>query len=83
MAGVTLNRKYPGHPNKGSANSNQSRDSEQHGSHVIIASEPTTFDEDEWSLIDANNIVLVDKDGKVKMEKVQYDTKFDAVDPNA
>jgi len=33
----------------------------EHGKHVIIASEPTTFTEHEWELIPANSIVTVDK----------------------
>ncbi|KAI9721690.1 MAG: hypothetical protein M1828_005058 [Chrysothrix sp. TS-e1954] len=83
VAGTTLNRKYPGHPNKGEKNRHQHKGYSEHGSHVIVASEPTTYDEKEWSLIDANSIVMVDVKGKVGKRKVTYDDGLNAIDPDA
>jgi len=39
-----------------------------HGKHVIIASEPTTFNQDEWDLINKNEIVTVAEDMTVTRE---------------
>lgn len=55
-AGSTLNRKYPGHPDdpEGMLNTDVGdgmKRTEEHGNHVIVASEPTTFQPSEWSLI--------------------------------
>ncbi|KAG8752993.1 hypothetical protein FRC12_011712 [Ceratobasidium sp. 428] len=69
-AGVTLNRKYPGHPDLGKGynspeagmglTGDDALPPEAHGNHVIIASEPTTRDPDDWDLIGKNQAVLVD-----------------------
>lgn len=74
-AGVTLNRKYPGHPDylKFEDPGDAARglvgidmlDPEACGNHVIVSSEPTTRDEAEWTLVPKNKAVLVDfPDGK-------------------
>jgi len=41
---------------------------EHHGKHVIVASEPTTFNQDEWDLVNKNEIVLVAPDMSVTRE---------------
>lgn len=98
-AGVTLNRKYPGHPDGPHAKftdrviqphmwSHQeehftggdtpivhqgSKDITQHGAHVIVASEPTTYNPSEWTLIGKNECVMVGMDGAVAREAMEID----------
>jgi len=82
-AGITLNRKYPDHPDgidlpkrlEGSRIAE-----EEHGAHVIIASEPSTYKDDDWTLIEKNQAVLVDKDGKMEVKNIDYDSTWDAQD---
>jgi glutamine amidotransferase len=67
-AGVILNRKYagdPDHPDKSVWNSRlnaQPRSVESHGKHVIVASEPTTYHDEDWKLIDKNHCIMVGRD---------------------
>jgi len=63
-AGVTLNSKYPDHPDEGKENSDPTKKAEEHGKHVIVASEPTTYKVEEWNVIEKNHAVLVEKDGQ-------------------
>jgi glutamine amidotransferase len=51
-------------------NPNAKRDADDHGKHVIIASEPTTYKENEWTLIEKNRAVLVGPDGNLTVEKI-------------
>lgn len=83
-AGVTLNRKYPGHPNSEHEHASYQGfvEASEHGKHVIISSEPTTFDEKEWNLIPRNTMVLVDEHGEMKTTPATYDRGLDAVDPS-
>ena len=70
-AGITLNRKFPGHPDKEGDNGVQNlKEKHEHGAHVIVASEPTTFKEHEWKLIPKNHCVMVEKDIQVKIVPV-------------
>lgn len=74
-AGVTLNRKFPDHPDgkegphgasvngQGGMNKDATQDEEEHGKHFIIASEPTTYKDREWTLIEKNHVVIVSKAG--------------------
>jgi glutamine amidotransferase len=71
-AGVTLNRKYPGDPN-GEENPNAYRRPEEHGTHIIIASEPTTYKKKEWNLIPKNCCCMVGKDGLHEIEQIELD----------
>ena len=71
-AGVTLNRKYPD-SHDGSDNPSASKPAEEHGQHVIVASEPSTYNEKEWNLIEKNHAVLVDEKGELKVEKIEID----------
>ena len=81
-AGTTLNRKYPGHPNGGD-NASATRAAAEHGSHVIIASEPTTFQEEQWSLIPRNSCLIVERQGVMEVEAVPYEDRWNAEDPYA
>jgi len=78
-AGVTLNRKFPGHPDGGKVVGSR-RAEEEHGAHVIVASEPSTYKEDDWTLIGKNQAVLVEKDGSVEVRDIQYEKTWDAQD---
>lgn len=87
-AGVTLNRKYEGHPNADVGGTfgvpeTQTRMAEEHGKHVIVASEPTTYIEEEWELLPKNSCLMMDVDGKVVVEDVAYDESWDAEDVTA
>ncbi|TVY81059.1 putative glutamine amidotransferase DUG3 [Lachnellula suecica] len=44
----------------------------EHGSHVIVASEPTTYKDAEWTLIEKNHVVLVGSGGKIEVEHMSY-----------
>ncbi|EJU01085.1 N-terminal nucleophile aminohydrolase [Dacryopinax primogenitus] len=78
QAGATLNRKYPDHPNGEAALLNADvengipagRKTEEHGKHVIVASEPTTYRQQDWKLIGKNMAVMVDEDMNVTVEPV-------------
>lgn len=85
-AGATLNRQYPDHPagpsgpnghNKQEGkhseghNPHARKGSEEHGKHVIVASEPTTYKDKEWTLIEKNRVVLVDSAGGVQVEEMK------------
>jgi len=79
-AGVTLNRKYPDHPDGEAAEvqadvrpAGQRKAAEEHGDHVIVASEPSTYKKEDWHLIPKNTAVLVDEQMKVTLEPVKID----------
>ena len=64
-AGATLNRKYRGHPDVGKPGAKVSegaKKQEEHGKHVIIGSEPNTFNADEWNLVGRSEMVVVGED---------------------
>jgi len=87
-AGVTLNRKFEGHPNADIGGTfgiaeEQVKKAEEHGKHVIVASEPTTYKEEEWELLPKNSCLMVETDGKVVVEDVEYDGSWDAEDNTA
>jgi glutamine amidotransferase len=69
-AGVTLNRKYPDHPN-GDDNPKAYKQPDEHGAHMIVASEPTTYKEKEWNLIPKNHCCMVGKDGMHEIEQIE------------
>jgi glutamine amidotransferase len=70
-AGPTLNRKFPDHPDGKEVTKEAMRATDEHGKHVIVASEPNTYKTEDWHLVPANSFVLVDKDLNVAIEKVQ------------
>ena len=76
-AGVKMNRKYPGSA-QGEENPRAKKGAEEHGSHVIVASEPTTYDVGEWNVIEKNCCLMVDKHGKVVHEALEYPKEWDA-----
>ncbi|KAL6250208.1 hypothetical protein RBB50_002509 [Rhinocladiella similis] len=69
-AGITLNRKYPDSAG-GEQNPNASKKAAEHGKHVIVASEPTTYKAGEWALIEKNHALLVDAQGNMTIESVE------------
>lgn len=84
-AGVTLNRKYPDHPDGIEMDPQRAgrKDVEEHGQHVIVASEPSTYKDSEWHLISKNQCLMVDKDGKPVLENVPYEEAWNAEDVEA
>ena len=76
VAGVTMNRKYPGSPN-GGVNEAALNNETKHGRHLIVASEPST-DESEWTLIPKNHYVMMDKDGAVSIAMLEYPEELDS-----
>ena len=76
-AGVTLNRKYPD-SSEGEENPAAHKNPEEHGTHVIVASEPSTYDEKQWNVIEKNCCLMVDKNGKVMHEALNYPTEWNA-----
>jgi len=70
-AGVKMNRKYVGHPDHDVANSEVpgTKSPEEHGDHVCVCSEPTTYDAKEWHLIPKNKAVLIEN-GKVTIDDI-------------
>lgn len=53
-------------------NPQATKDSKAHGSHVIVASEPTTYKDAEWNLIEKNRVVLVGVDGLEGVQELKY-----------
>jgi len=76
-AGVTLNSKYPDRADGGS-NPGASKEAKEHGSHVIVASEPSTYKEEDWELIRKNCCLTVESDGSVNVFKVPYEESWNA-----
>jgi glutamine amidotransferase len=83
FAGRTLNTKYPGNPDgEDIENMEASFEAEEKmGKHTIIASEPTTYDENEWHLITRNCALMVDEDGVEREMPLEYDGELNAKDP--
>lgn len=83
-AGVTLNRKYPDHPDGKKISNFESRKGEQeHGEHVIVASEPSTYKDEDWELIGKNRFLLVGTDGQATLRDIAYDPSWNADDTDA
>lgn len=69
-AGATLNRLYEGNPDlghpvltaKGHHFQQGRKPRSEHSRHVIVASEPSTYDASEWRLIPAQHMVMVGDD---------------------
>jgi glutamine amidotransferase len=82
-AGTTLNRKYPDNPD-GTHSSNRfaGKSDDEHGKHIIVASEPSTYKEDDWHLIPRNSLVTASEHG-VHVKPVSYNSDFNAEDPTA
>jgi glutamine amidotransferase len=84
-AGQTLNTKYPGHPDARELVNEEAVWGVDKciGKHVIVASEPTTYDEKEWRLIPKNCALTVDAEGRENEVLMQYDEGLNADDPLA
>ena len=83
FAGRTLNHKFPGNPDADVVNEDAVKGGDEHGKHTIIASEPTTYDQSEWHLINANCLLTVDEEGTETEVPLPYDSALNAEDPNA
>ncbi|GKT59709.1 N-terminal nucleophile aminohydrolase [Colletotrichum tofieldiae] len=65
-AGATLNRRYKGFPSDvGESGDGDSEDDgrlekKSHGEHVVVASEPSTFNQSEWELVEPSQMVVAD-----------------------
>ncbi|KAK5120840.1 hypothetical protein LTR85_005907 [Meristemomyces frigidus] len=82
-AGTTLNRKYPDHPDGIDVPSRSaSKAADDHGAHLIVASEPSTYKQEDWHLIGKNQCVLAGPD-HFEVRDVPYEKAWDAEDPNA
>ena len=77
-AGVTLNRKYPDNSD-GTPNPKSVRSPMDHGAHIIVASEPSTYKAEEWKIIPKNKGVLVDEHGNVRVEDIEVTKDFLAI----
>ena len=53
-------------------NPHASRNAGEHGEHFIVASEPTTYKDDEWTLIEKNRVLLVGDGKLIGIEEVSY-----------
>ena len=84
-AGVTLNRKYPDHPDGVNTphQSGQVKDAAEHGNHVIVASEPSTYKDQDWILMGKNQCLMVDTDGHPTLVDVPYNKSWNADDTEA
>lgn len=69
-AGITLNRKYPDHPDGKEIKKKIVKTAQDHGKHTIVASEPNTYKTKDWHLVPQNSFVLVDKDLNVVIETI-------------
>ena len=83
FAGRSLNQKFPGHPDGAEIVNEQATKGTQEeiGKHTIIASEPTTYNENEWHLIGKNCALTVDEFGKETEIPIKYDERLNARDP--
>jgi len=57
-------------------------DSNRIGKHTTIASEPTSYNDTEWHLITPKSALTVDEFGTEKEVPIEYDEKYNAIDPN-
>ncbi|TVY39835.1 putative glutamine amidotransferase [Lachnellula subtilissima] len=48
------------------------KNASEHGKHFIISSEPTTYKDAEWDLVEKNRVVLVGSEGLIGTETVSY-----------
>ncbi|KAL8290097.1 hypothetical protein RQP46_003036 [Phenoliferia psychrophenolica] len=71
-AAATLNRKYSDDPDGPCAHEGrcEPRRKEDYQKHVIIASEPTTYHLEDWTLIAANSLLAVGEDLRVTITKI-------------
>jgi glutamine amidotransferase len=79
-AGVTLNRKYPDGPDGPNDDTNlvATKTNEECGKHIIVASEPTTYKEEDWHIIAKNSYLTFTKAKGLTIEKIDYPNEWDA-----
>ena len=83
-AGTTLNRKYPDNPDgKPVASRFTGKATEDHGKHIIIASEPSTYKKSEWHLIPRNSMVTATAEQGVQVKEIEYKPEWNAEDPTS
>ncbi|EMC93976.1 hypothetical protein BAUCODRAFT_216965 [Baudoinia panamericana UAMH 10762] len=83
-AGTTLNRKYPDHPDGiESPNRYAGLNVDDHGDHLIVASEPSTYKAEDWVLIGKNQCLVAESGGRFEVRDVPYEKAWDAEDPAA
>ena len=83
-AGTTLNRKYPDRADGMDVPGRYSGKAvESHGKHLIVASEPSTYKKEDWTLIGRNQVLLAEADGKFEVRNVPYKKDWDVEDPYA
>ncbi len=82
-AGTTLNRKYEDHPDGEHVQNDLGRKArDNHGKHLIVASEPSTYHAKDWNLIGRNQVLMADENG-LRIDDIPYDKKWDAEDISA
>ncbi|EGP84984.1 uncharacterized protein MYCGRDRAFT_46265 [Zymoseptoria tritici IPO323] len=80
-AGMTLNRKYPDNADGVEHAGRQIGIPEElHGSHLIVASEPSTYCDSDWELIGKNQFLLAGSDGVFEVGDAPYGLGWDAED---
>lgn len=81
-AGTTLNRKYQDHADGAEIVSDEGRKPrEDHGKHLIVASEPSTYRREDWTLIGRNQILYADNHGNFSIVDIPCDQGWEAEDP--
>ncbi|KAI0476309.1 N-terminal nucleophile aminohydrolase [Xylariaceae sp. FL0804] len=66
------------HGSSGKEKEEEEKEKKKVGRHTIVASEPTTFDENEWHLIGKNNMLLVDENGIETEVPLEYNEALNA-----
>ena len=74
-----MNRRYPDLAD-GGTNEQADKKEEEHKSHVIVASEPTTYKDEQWALIEKNTVLCVEANTKVHFKPCPYQDGWDAED---
>jgi glutamine amidotransferase len=81
QAGTTLNRKYPDNADGANhAGREVGIPEELHGSHLIVASEPSTYCDSDWELIGKNQFLLAGPNGAFEVGDAPYGLGWDAED---
>lgn len=71
--GATLDRQYeddPDGPAQNGASRMERRRKEEHASHIVVASEPCTYNQAGWHMLDKNTMLAYGKSEKVYLTRV-------------
>ena len=81
-AGTTLNRKYPDRSDgiEVPGVTDTGKPEGDHGKHLIVASEPSTYRMQDWELIPKNHYVAASPEGKFDVREIAYENGWDAED---